>query len=83
VRETSGPQSDSEHTVVAKCPADKEVLGGGVRITGANQKVVPVESAPEYDVNGSRYGWSATGREIEGGTSENRTILAYAICAEL
>jgi hypothetical protein len=82
VTETSGPQSDHEHTVIAKCPAGKEVLGGGVRVTGHNSKVVPTESAPEFDSSGARIGWSASAREIEP-EEETWTILAYAVCAEL
>jgi hypothetical protein len=82
VTASSGPQSDTERTVIAFCPAGKEVLGGGVRITGASTKVVPIESAPEFNVAGARIGWSAAGRELSSET-ENWTIQAYAICAEL
>jgi hypothetical protein len=82
VTETSGPQSSSEHRVIAKCPTGKEVLGGGVRVTGANTDVVPVESAPEFDLSGARIGWSATARDLET-TGGSWTVLAYAICAEL
>ena len=83
VTATSGPQSDTERSIIAFCPSGKEVLGGGVRITGADPKVVPTESAPEFNVSGSRIGWSASAREIEGGTGVSWTILAYAVCAEL
>lgn len=83
VTATSGPQSDSEKTIIAFCPTGKEVLGGGVRLTGADAKVVPTESAPEFNVSGARIGWSATAKEIEGGSSSTWTILAYAVCAEL
>jgi hypothetical protein len=82
VTTTSGPQSDTTRTVVAFCPTGKEVLGGGVRITGANSKVVPTESAPEFNATGARIGWSASGRELSE-ESESWTILAYAVCAEL
>lgn len=83
VTATSGPQSDPERTVIAFCPSGKEVLGGGVRLTGADAKVVPTESAPEFNVSGSRIGWSATAKEIETGSSSTWTLLAYAVCAEL
>jgi hypothetical protein len=82
VTETSGPQSETNRTVVAKCPSGKEVLSGGVRVTGANTKVVPTESAPEFDATGARIGWSASAREIEP-EAGTWTILAYAVCAEL
>ncbi len=82
VTETSGPQSDSNHTTIALCPLGKEVLGGGVRVTGANSKVVPTESAPEFNASGARIGWSASARELEA-ESGTWTLLAYAVCAEL
>jgi hypothetical protein len=82
VTATSGPQSDHEHTVIALCPSGKEAIGGGVRVTGANTKVVPTESAPEFNTSGARIGWSASVREIEA-ESESWTLLAYAVCAEL
>ena len=82
VTATSGPQSDTERTIIAFCPSGKEVLGGGVRITGANSKVVPTESAPEFNVSGARIGWSAAGREIDTELG-SWTIQSYAICAEL
>jgi hypothetical protein len=81
VTETSGPQSEATKTVVAKCPSGKEVLGGGVRITGSS-KVVPTESAPEFDAAGARVGWSASAKELEDEPG-TWTILAYAVCAEL
>jgi len=81
VTETSGPQSEATKTVIAKCPSGKEVLGGGVRITGSS-KVIPTESAPEFDAAGARIGWSASAKELEDETG-TWTILAYAVCAEL
>jgi hypothetical protein len=82
VTETSGPQSETNKTVIAKCPSNKEAIGGGVRVTGANSKVVPTESAPEFDATGARIGWSASAREVEP-ESGTWTLLAYAVCVEL
>lgn len=81
VTETSGPQSEPTNTVIAKCPSGKEMIGGGVRITGSS-KVIPTESAPEFDAAGARVGWSASAKELED-EPETWTILAYAVCAEL
>jgi hypothetical protein len=67
--------------VIAFCPTGKEVVGGGVRITGANTQVVPTESAPEFNASGARIGWSASGREINP-EANPWTILAYAVCVE-
>jgi hypothetical protein len=82
VTETTGPQSETNRTLIAKCPAGKEAIGGGVRVTGANSKVVPTESAPEFDATGARIGWSASARELEPEPG-NWTLLTYAVCAEL
>lgn len=79
---TSGPQSETNKTMIAFCPTGKEAIGGGVRVTGANTQVVPTESAPEFNAAGSRIGWSASAREI---TPEpgSWTLLSYAVCVEL
>lgn len=82
VTATSGPQTETDKAVIALCPVGKEAIGGGVRVTGANTKVVPTESAPEFNLAGARIGWSAAGREIEAEPG-TWTILAYAVCAEL
>ena len=82
VTETTGPQSETNRTLLAKCPTGKEAIGGGVRVTGANTKVVPTESAPEFNATGARIGWSASAREIEP-EAGSWTLLTYAVCAEL
>jgi hypothetical protein len=82
VTATSGPQSETNKTVLANCPAGKEAIGGGVRITGANTNVVPTESAPEFNAAGARTGWSASGRELVA-EPLSWTILSYAVCVEL
>lgn len=82
VTATSGPTETGEKTILALCPAGKEVLGGGVRVTGVNGDVVPTESAPEFNAAGARIGWSATARDL-GTIPGSWTVLAYAVCAEL
>jgi hypothetical protein len=82
VTATSGPVEAGDKTIVATCPAGKEAIGGGVRVTGANGDVVPTESAPEFNVAGVRVGWSASARDL-GGTPGSWTVLSYAVCAEL
>ena len=82
VTETTGPQSETNRTLIAKCPTGKEAIAGGVRVTGANTKVVPTESAPEFSATGARTGWSASAREIEP-EAGSWTLLTYAVCAEL
>jgi hypothetical protein len=82
VTATSGPTESGDKTIIASCPAGKEVLGGGVRVTGVNSDVVPTESAPEFNAVGARTGWSASARDI-GSVPGSWTVLAYAVCAEL
>jgi hypothetical protein len=82
VTETTGPQSETNRTLLAKCPTGKEAIAGGVRVTGANTKVVPTESAPEFGPTGARTGWSASARELEA-EAGSWTLLTYAVCAEL
>lgn len=79
---TSGPISSGEKTEIAFCPAGKEAIGGGVRVTGFNKDVVPTESAPEFNAAGARVGWSATARDLET-IAGSWTLLSYAVCAEL
>jgi hypothetical protein len=79
---TSGPTEAGDKTIVALCPAGKEVVGGGVRVTGVNSDVVPTESAPEFNAAGARIGWSASARDL-GLTPGSWTVLAYAVCVEL
>lgn len=82
VTATSGPVEAGDKTIIAFCPAGKEVVGGGVRVTGVNGDVVPTESAPEFNAAGARVGWSASARDL-GPLPGSWTVLAYAVCAEL
>lgn len=82
VTATSGPTEAGDKTIIAFCPTGKEVIGGGVRVTGANGDVVPTESAPEFNAAGARIGWSASARDL-GPLPGSWTVLAYAVCAEL
>jgi hypothetical protein len=80
VSETSVSDASDTKTVTAFCPTGKEVLGGGVRLNGASAKVIPVESSPNASAH---VGWTASAREIEGGTLESWSVTAFAVCAEL
>ena len=79
---TSGSQENGTKTMVALCPTGKEAIGGGVRVTGVNDDVIPTESAPEFNAAGARIGWSASARDLETKAGP-WTLLAYAVCAEL
>jgi hypothetical protein len=78
--ETSVSDASDTKAVTAFCPTGKEVLGGGVRLNGASAKVIPVESSPNASAH---VGWTASAREIEGGTIESWSVTAFAVCAEL
>lgn len=79
ISETSISSPEDSKTVTALCPVGKEVLGGGVRLNGANTKVVPTESAPAAT---SHVGWTASAREVEA-EALNWSVTAFAVCAEL
>jgi hypothetical protein len=80
VSETSVSDASDTKSVTAFCPVGKEVLGGGVRLNGASAKVIPVESSPNAS---GHLGWTASAREIEGGTLESWSVTSFAICSEL
>jgi hypothetical protein len=83
VTETSENNSEEEKSVTAKCPAGKEVIGGGARINApAKSKVAVNASYPLVDSNNGRVGWIAGGRETPE-ELENWQVVAYAVCAEL
>jgi hypothetical protein len=84
VTETSSPSSSGTASINAGCPPGKEVLGGGFRINGdIDAKVVPTDSGPLLNASNGRIGWTASAREIEGGTAVDWSVTAFAICAQL
>ncbi|GAA1183041.1 hypothetical protein F4556_001572 [Kitasatospora gansuensis] len=80
--------------VVATCPANTRLLGGGARITPASVgSLKPIASFPTYNNSAHSYGqiaaadgetnpdsWAAVGWNGGGGNSNN-TTYAYAICS--
>jgi hypothetical protein len=73
--------TEAPKTISAQCPAGKEVIGGGARVTG-NGDVAVTESAPVVDSGGKHTGWRASARVVNG-PPEPWAIEAHAICAEL
>jgi hypothetical protein len=80
VRTTSVIDSNHAKSVVAHCPAGKRVMGAGADIT-ANEgnKVMLDEITPLPDLSGV----NAVGTELAGGTLQNWTVSAEAICASV
>jgi hypothetical protein len=77
------PVSPETMTVTAQCPAGKQVIGGGARVTGSGVTTVAItESIPALSADGKRTGWTATAREIAP-EAKDWLIEAHAICAEL
>jgi hypothetical protein len=80
VNKASGAASaTSPQTVTAECPAEKQAIGGGVRISHGTATVVQtIESIPFLSGDGKRTGWTAAALG-DGGTF---AVEAHAICAE-
>jgi hypothetical protein len=79
--------SDTEEkpkAVTAQCPAGREAIGGGARVTGAEvAKVAVTESfAKTPDADGKRTGWTGVAMPIAP-EAKAWGVEAVAICAEL
>ncbi len=77
--------SDSEEskTIAASCPSGKQAIAGGARLGGELKSVALTGSNPLVSSAGSRTGWSAFAHETGTGQTENWSIEAFAVCAEL
>jgi hypothetical protein len=81
---TAESASDSEEvkSVTAKCPNGKEAIAGGALLHGELKDVAIIGSSP-FSEGSSRTGWSAFGHETGSGTTNNWSVEAFAVCAEL
>jgi hypothetical protein len=82
VSATSSEDSEEVKSVTAKCPSGKEAIAGGALLHGELKEVSITGSTPFSEGN-SRTGWSAFGHETGTGTTNNWSIEAFAVCAEL
>jgi hypothetical protein len=76
--------SDSEEvkSVTATCPSGKEAISGGALLHGELKDVAIIGSSPFSEGN-FRTGWSAFGHETGTGTTNNWSVEAFVVCAEL
>lgn len=79
---TSAEDSEEVKSVTAKCPSGKEAIAGGALLHGELKEVSITGSSPFSEGN-SRTGWSAFGHETGSGTTNNWSVEAFAVCAEL
>jgi len=80
VRTTSVINSNHAKAVVAHCPAGKRVMGAGADITAPEgNRVMLDEVTPLPDLSGV----NAVGTELAGGTTQNWTVSAEAVCASV
>ena len=82
VNATTAEDSEESKTVTATCPSGKQAIAGGARLAGELKSVALTGSNPF--VSGSqRTGWSAFAHETGAGQTENWSLEAFAVCAEL
>lgn len=82
VSAASGENSEATKSATATCPAGKEAIGGGVRLSGELLNVAVTGSSP-FSSGASRTGWSGFAHESGGGVFNDWSLEAFAVCAEL
>jgi hypothetical protein len=83
VNVATGEDSEESKSITAECPSGKLAIAGGARLGGELKSVALTGSNPFVAANGSRTGWSAFAHETGTGQTENWSIEAFAVCAEL
>lgn len=82
VNAVSGENTEQTKTVTASCPAGKQAISGGVRLSGELANVAVTGSSP-FSSGSLRTGWSAFAHETGAGPYGDWAIEAFAVCAEL
>jgi hypothetical protein len=75
--------SEESKTITANCPTGKLAIAGGARLGGELKSVALTGTSPFVSTAGSRTGWSAFAHETGTGQTENWSLEAFAVCAEL
>ena len=78
----SGENAEQTKSVTASCPAGKQAISGGVRLSGELANVAVTGSTP-FVTGSTRTGWSGFAHETGGGPYTDWSIEAFAVCAEL
>lgn len=79
---TSGENTEQTKSITANCPAGKQAIAGGVRLSGELANVAVTGSSP-FSTGSLRTGWSAFAHETGAGPYGDWSIEAFAVCAEL
>jgi hypothetical protein len=74
---------EATKSVTAECPAGKQAIGGGARLSGELKEVAITGSSPFSAPSGARTGWSAFAHESGVGPYDDWSLEAFAVCAEL
>jgi trimeric autotransporter adhesin len=82
VNAESASNEEIAKSATASCPAGKQAIGGGARVSGELKDVAVTGSNP-FVSGASRTGWSAFARDVDGVGAGNWAVEAFAICAEL
>jgi hypothetical protein len=75
--------SEESKTITANCPTGKLAIAGGARLGGELKSVALTGTSPFVSATGARTGWSAFAHETGTGQTENWSLEAFAVCAEL
>jgi len=76
--DATSADTSANKSVVASCPTGKQVVGAGGETSGGIGRVVLDDLTPSSDHTHV----TVTGFEADGGTTDNWTITAHAICAD-
>jgi hypothetical protein len=74
--------SEEVKSTTVKCPSGKEAIAGGALLHGELKEVSLTGSAPFSEGN-FRTGWSAFAHETGTGTTNDWSVEAFVVCAEL
>lgn len=83
VNVATSENSEESKTITAECPSGKLAIAGGARLGGELKSVALTGTNPFSAANGARTGWSAFAHETGTGQTENWSLEAFAVCAEL